>query len=83
MLCWDAKARPTKIFNVISPSSSGTVFDQSAIGVAKSSFLVALSLDIRVTCHPITFGSSLSKAKKYGNPSALQAEKVLTFGLYR
>ena len=25
MLCWDAKARPTKIFYVISPSSSGTV----------------------------------------------------------
>ena len=24
MLCWDAKARPTKIFYVISPSSSGT-----------------------------------------------------------
>ena len=31
---------------------------------------------------PITFGSSLSKAKKYGNPSALKAKKVQTFGLY-
>ena len=31
--------------------------------------------------HPITFGSSLSKAKKYGNPSAVKAQNVQTFGV--
>ena len=31
--------------------------------------------------HPINLGSSLSKAKKYRNPSALKVEKVQTFGL--
>ena len=45
--------------------------------------LVYLIIPSRFPDHPINLGSSLSKAKKYRNPSALKAKKVLTFGLYR
>ena len=38
---------------------------------------------LQITDRPINLGSSLSKAKKYRNPTALKAEKVLTFGLDR